>query len=354
MVCRHLARTRRSSFWLLGLGLAALLAYPTSATAQEAEPNAPATTSAPKAWAVGVSAEARNKALAIFEQGNYFFERSQFSQALAKYRSAVESWDHPAIRYNMAVCLIRMEEPLEAHDNLRKALAYGQAPLADGLFTEGETYMTLLMGRLAEVTISGGQAGAVVTLDGQPLFSGKGKAERLLLPGKHMLIAKADGMMTYTSDLILDAGKKTEVSIKMVPLSESVVMRRRWNTWKPWAVAGSGLGLAALGGVAYLLADSSYNSFNAGVARECPDGCPDSELSSRTTKYESRGDLESITSTSLLIAGGAVATTGLVMIFLNRPRPYQLEDTRGPKQPPLAIVPMISREGAGLVTSFRF
>src|SRR5262245_48307466 len=87
------------------------------AAAQKAlrpEPAAPET----RPWAVGVAPEAQSAALQLFKQGNSLFAESQHAAALAKYREALKVWDHPAIRYNAAVALVNLDQPLLAYENL--------------------------------------------------------------------------------------------------------------------------------------------------------------------------------------------------------------------------------------------
>ena len=69
-------------------------------------------------WAKGVPEEAQKWAFVLFEEGNKLFENSEHAAALAKYRQALSVWDHPAIRYNAAVALINLDQPLAANENL--------------------------------------------------------------------------------------------------------------------------------------------------------------------------------------------------------------------------------------------
>ncbi len=66
-------------------------------------------------WAAGVPPERRATALRLFRLGNGFFENARYAEALRHYRDAIRSWDHPAIRFNMAVCLVNLDDPLGAH-----------------------------------------------------------------------------------------------------------------------------------------------------------------------------------------------------------------------------------------------
>ena len=59
-----------------------------------------------KPWRIGVSAAKRQRALALFRQGNALIIRLKHSKALALYREAIRYWDHPSIQFNIAQCLI--------------------------------------------------------------------------------------------------------------------------------------------------------------------------------------------------------------------------------------------------------
>src|SRR5262245_25248836 len=85
-------------------------------------------TSEKRPWADGVAAAAQARALAIYEEGNALFGENQFAQALVKYREGLAIWDHPMIRHNIAICLLELDQPVEALEHLEKALAFGQGP----------------------------------------------------------------------------------------------------------------------------------------------------------------------------------------------------------------------------------
>ena len=106
-----------------------------------------------KPWAAGVSDAEQQKALAIYREGNAEFEESRYAQALTKYREALKHWDHPAIRFNMAVCLINLQQPLEAFEHLEAGMKYGAAPLGPELYAQGVTYKKLLDGQLTHLKV---------------------------------------------------------------------------------------------------------------------------------------------------------------------------------------------------------
>ena len=88
---------------------------PVEEKAPEPEP-APAPTPVPvpsavssegKPWAMGVPQDVQDKAKALYEEGNTLFAQQAHAPALEKYKQAIALWEHPLIRFNMAVTEIR-------------------------------------------------------------------------------------------------------------------------------------------------------------------------------------------------------------------------------------------------------
>lgn len=282
--------------------------------------------SADKPWAAGVSEAEQTLALSIYKEGNAEFEESRYAQALTKYREAVKHWDHPAIRFNMAVSLVNLDQPLEAYDALEHALKYGDAPLGADAYAQGLTYKKLLEGQLTHLRVTSDIPGAEVSLDGKPLLSGPGDVTQLLTPGAHQLVASKAGFLTETTPLVLLPGKETSHAVKLLPLKVSTKLVRRWKASTPWLVVGLGAGLVAVGGVAEYLAHQEYATYDQLVAAQCPNGCgpmmPDgmTAVAPSTQSHKTTGLVENVAGVSLLAVGGSVAIAGLVGVYLNQPR----------------------------------
>ena len=181
-------------------------------------------------WAAGVTEDEQQIALTIYREGNAEFEEFRYAQALAKYRTALTHWDHPAIRFNRVVCLINLDQPLEAFDNVERALAYGEAPLKAEMFSQGQTYRKLLLAQLATLAVECTEPGAQVTLDGQPLFTAPGSITKLVTPGRHQIVASKPGFLTATVPLALDPGKLTAQSVRLTALADAVPAARTITT----------------------------------------------------------------------------------------------------------------------------
>ncbi len=288
-----------------------------------------------KPWAAGVAEAEQAAALEIYRGGNAEFEESRYPQAVAKYRQALTHWDHPAIRFNMAVALINLDQPLEAHEHLEKAMEFGAAPLGTEGYAQAVTYKKLLDGQLAHLRVRCGVDGANVTLDGKPLLRCTGEATRLLVPGDHHLVATKPGFQAESTALVLVPGKEHVHDVKLVVVGAKLV--RRWRANRPWIVVGVGAGALLLGTVFELQSRSDYKSYDQLVLSRCPVGCPPGMGVSDS--LDTKGRIENIVGISLLATGGVLVVAGVVGVYLNAPRPI------GEHTP--VITPVALRGGGG-------
>jgi tetratricopeptide (TPR) repeat protein len=291
-------------------------------------------------WAEGVSDEQQLEALRLLEEGNRQFELAQRAMALATYRRAIAVWDHPAIRYNIAVALIDQDQPLEAYENLELALRYGQEALLEDQYAQGLTYRKLLLGQLAQLQVVCGEPGARVLLDGRELLVGPGEVTRVLLPGEHSLVATKAEYLTATRTVNLVAGRTETATLALVAVPRAVETRRRWAAWKPWAVVGAGAAVALAGVPLRLLAASTMDDYERAFTAACPQGCVEDQIPSAARDLRSRARLESGVAIALFAAGGATLAGGVVWMIANQPRP--VHDRQ------VALVPVVGMGGAGL------
>jgi hypothetical protein len=276
-----------------------------------------------KPWARGVSADDQRAALGAFQQGNEYFAERRYSQALQHYRKAVGFWEHPAIHFNMAVCLIHMDEPIEAFEHINKALVYDAAPMGEELYAQGLTYQKLLNDRLGHLTVSTQQPKAEVTLDGQVLFTGPSSATRVLMPGRHQIVATLSGFVTHTQSVELTAGKPLDIAVRMVRIEDATELERPIATWVPWVTMGGGalVGLAGLGVRA--LASAKLDAYDSGVAAACPHGCVPDALPSSVRSEKQTGHTLDAVALATMGVGAAGVLTGIALLVMNQPRPVE-------------------------------
>jgi tetratricopeptide (TPR) repeat protein len=276
----------------------------------------------PRPWADGVPDAEQQIALAAYEQGNAEYAESRFAQALALYREAIAHWDHPAIRFNMAVCLINLGQPIEAREALERALAYGEAPLGADVHKQALTYRALLDGQLTRVTIHSAEVHALVTLDGTVLFEAPGSFSAWLKPGEHQVVATKTGYLTYSEPLSLVAGTTRDIDVRLLPFTSTTRTTRRWQPWKPYAVIATGAVVAGGGALIYTLAARDYDRYDDAIRAACPRGCTAAETAALTNEraIKDSADFKQSAAVSLLVVGGAIAVSGGVGLYLNQPR----------------------------------
>jgi hypothetical protein len=320
----HLARSRVVVATQLVTQIVLIVAAMLAGSSAQAETKKPATP-----WSRGVSDTAQKLALKLFGEGNVFFEQAKYTEAVAKYEQALAAWDHPNIRFNIAICLINMRQPLVAWDHLQQALRFGAAPLGKRLHTEAMTYRAVLESSLAELTVKSTHPEVSVMIDGGKVLTGTEAHTMKLLAGKHQLVATRRGYVTDSRALDLPAGKPV---IEEITLVREVVKierenyERRWRWWAPWAVVGSSLTLGLTGGLVYLSARSEIKQYDRDLAQMCPLGCVDADIPSSLRDRETSARRKSGVAIGLWAGAGALVVTGGVMAILNRPR--KLESRR--------------------------
>jgi hypothetical protein len=290
----------------------------------------------PKPWAAGVSDAEQKAALELYEQGNADFQAARFAQAIARYKEALKHWDHPAIHFNMAVCFINLDSPLEAKEHLDRALAYGADPLGPDLYAQGITYKHSIDGQISHLKITCREPGTTITLDGTFLFTAPGEIEKFVLPGKHQVVGTKPGFLTASETLDLLPARLTEHDVHLVALKAATQLERRWPSWQPWAVLAGGGGALAIGGLSLWFAKHEFNVYDAGVTTRCPSGC-DAEMAASLSDLRSvrhHGDIAQGVGFALLGVGGAAAIVGAVGVVLNQPhavteRPVTVAPTAG-------------------------
>jgi hypothetical protein len=307
----------------------------------------------PRPWAANVSAERQADAYRLFEQGNHAFEESKYGEALASYREAIAFWDHPVIHFNMAVCLIHLDQPVAAYDHLSRALRYGAGPLGGELHSQGLTYDKLLSGRLARIRISCEQPGVEVSLDGRPILTCPSSGTHVVLPGLHQIVARRPGYLTDARDVNLLPGKLQHDRIALVEVKATTVVARRWRAWVPWAVVGSGAAVAAVGYGLHRRATASYGDYDRAFSSACPAGCVPADVPDDVSGIGRRASRENDIAVGAISAGAVIAGAGTVLLFLNQPRAVS-GDEQSRRARTARVGAMLNGQAAGVALTLPF
>lgn len=270
-------------------------------------------------WADGVTIEIQHRANVVFAAANDLFAKRDFAAAVKKYRESLELWDHPLVRFNLAVTLIRMDRVLEAADELERSLRYGNAPFTPDLYQQALDYQKLVAGRVGELEVTCDQPQTHVLLDGKPWFDCPGTQKRRLLAGEHAVVGERGGFVPSAKRILVAGGATTTESITLVGIERAVTVSYPYPRWIGWTVLGAGAAIAITGGAFRYVGGRNMERYESAFGVACPDGCdlashPD--LESKRDHARFQGSL----GVTLLAAGGAIAVGGLIAVILDRPK----------------------------------
>src|ERR1043165_2054038 len=299
-----------SAFVLVMLSVTVAFAQPEPAPSSL--PSAASSEDWDRPWARGVPEREQAIAERLREAGNAEFVEGRHALALTKYREALRHWDHPAIRFNIAVCLIQLDQLVEAKDHLERSLAYGSKPLGSATHAQALAYRETLDALLVHVKATCNEPGSTVTLDGQYWFTGRGTAELYSLPGQHQLAAIKPGFRTAVVAFAGIAGKSVAFDLKQTPEPHE---RTSWPYWKH--VLGGGALLAIVGGTTYLSARSDLVDYNRAITERCPHGCSAAMFSGFTDLQATKdgAGTKRIIPFSVLSGGGVAMLVGALGLF---------------------------------------
>jgi hypothetical protein len=343
---------------LVALGATARGDQPQSkppAVSTQAQSDLPGSRTGERPWSVGVSAADQKAATDLFREGNAMLKESLFVQAAAKYREALSHWNHPGVHYNLALALLNLDQPIEVYRHLEAAIKYGAAPLDTDKFDHANRYRALVEKQLAHIEIRCDKpAGAIVTMDGTRLFLAPGHYEGLARVGQHNIVAEHSGFLTVQKTTILPPGETTKIELHMFTADQLTRYKRRWPGYMPVVVLVAGAVVAGIGGILQWQAIEAFHSYDNGItscsAGSMTGGCtPSSGLSDK----RSTGNAMQGSAFGLYGVGAGLVVTGAVLAFLNRARPYHVQEG-DTTQPPVTVAPVIGANTGGATVSVRF
>ena len=289
-----------------------------------------------KPWEVGVAKQQQDEALAKFKQGNDSFIKDEWRAALGLYLEALKHWDHPNIRYNAAICLIKLDRMVEAYEHMQAAMRYGDAPLGKDLHEQGKTYLQVLKSSTSYIEIVCKQPeGISVTLDGHRLD--KCNATRLVTPGKHQVVSEKPGYRTERQEITAPPGGKETVVIVM-QAEGTQKLTRRWNRYLPWTVVGVGAALSVAAVPLFIVTRDKFDDYETDLANACSGtGCApgDPRIKALDGDLSSAKTYRALTVSSIAL-GAAGIGVGIALIVMNQPR-YA------------SVTPMAGSDRAGVV-----
>jgi hypothetical protein len=307
-----------------------------------------------KPWNQGVTHESRQAARDLFLEGNRLFRIPLFARAAEQYMTALRKWKHPAFYFNLALAELNVGQEVQAREHLVLALQFGEEPLGAEQFQEAQKQLREVESQLGRIRVTCPTPSAEITLDGGTLFTGPGSYEGWLKAKAHELTAKSPGYISEARRVIVSSGKLEDVELKLVTLSEATDTARRWATWKPWAVVAAGGAIVASAGVVHVLSSRNFSAYDEKFlhlpcARTA--GCTDDDLGPDLSGQLSRAKLQQQIAVGGYIAGGSIVATGIVLLYMNRPRLLEQNGKR-PSAVAVTILPVATPEVLGIWASF--
>ena len=299
-----------------------------------------------RAMDADADADADAQARTLFEQAAELHERWRLEEAIALYREALHHRQHPQIYLNLARALEKYGDLLAAHRNVQRALeANPRDALSDEQSAIAAQLESQLEARLARIEVLCDEPGAEVFVDGKPWPLGAGAHASMVLVGEHVIIAKKPGFFTVTRSQPVMAGQSMRVTVHL-ERDPGHLYQRRWHRALPLTTLATGSAFALAGG--WFLRDARNQYRNA--ADTFDHGCTLSCGSQVGAEVRDAVTTQRWGAAALAI-GSTVALTGLVMLVLNQPQPYQPSDFGGAE---FRILPMRGSRTAGVSASWRF
>ncbi len=261
-----------------------------------------------------------------------------------------------AFAYNLALSQLQLDQPIEAHANLERAIERGPEPL-DGRYIQARQQLALIETELSRLEVSCTEPGAQVMLDGKLLFKGPGRHRGIVRPGAHQLVATRHGLTPIVQQIVVAPGEKGGFALTF---EYPEVATRPWPTWRSQAVIGASAALLLAGGVLDWHSSRMFDEYDQMVRVRCPRGCTKAMLPPGLDDLESRARQEQRMAVITYAMSGAVLGTGLVLTYLGRPRM-----TRRRMRPPLergpeasivsgALTPFVTPDSIGVSAGLRF
>lgn len=300
-------------------------------------------------WHDGVKAKQKQRAGSLYERASALYEEHEYTQALDAYLAALAEWDNPDIHNALGNLYFRkLGQPRRAFEHFRRALAWGPEALTASQRADAtEIVETLLSERLGRMQIRSEQEGVEVSLNGEVLFTGPGEKSVVLVPGNQLVSAKKAGHFPVIETIMQRPGQDQAVA---VTLSEDRVdSRRRWATWLPWTVLGTGAAVGLVGGGLFFLANANVAKAEAAVSVDCGGAVSCPAVSNDLVR---RGHIQSGVGIGAVAVGGVAVAAALVSVWLNRPVTERTADKSGASV--LENQPLLWNGGAGWSVTGQF
>ncbi len=305
------------------------------------------------AQAIGAGAETGPAARQLFTRGVELFGAANFSAALDAFRGSHDARPNPALRFNIGVCLVKLERWTEARQELGLYLAETDpGRLTSKRRQQVTAHLAKADSRVALIELDRVDADAVVHIDDLEIGTTPRPVIWAVAPGGHRISVALDGHATSSEQVTLEAGQRHRVDLRLEQISaeteESVQAstvatgRRRLSSLWFWGTLGLTVGLAAAGTVTGALVLGRESAFEdavtacqGGLASACDDTGP---------TIADEGHRLASASNALFISAGITAAAALVLLFFTD---WSRGDARA-ADASVGVTPLFGASGLGL------
>ena len=287
----------------------------------------------PSAFAEPTTAEL-TAARELFDQGLKLEEKSQWSDALDRFRKVAAVKATPAVRFHVGLCLENLGKLVDALNEFERAqseAAADSSAAGQTVAKNSQKHIDELRERIPRVTIQvpEGAKDVAITIDGSSVSAAVIGTAIPLDPGAHTVHVTATGKTPFDKQLdLVEKGAPTTVDVVLseAPLPSDTTTTDTTTTTTttadttspskggagPWPWIIGGVGVVALGGAAFMYAKRSSTiselDDTCGTDRSrCPQSKSDVADSGKT--YTTVGNV-------LLGVGGAAVITAVVLLIV--------------------------------------
>lgn len=292
------------------------------------------------------------RAQRLADQGYELIEQRRYELAAEHYVQALEHVRDPILHLQAGSAFFNALRMVDAYEHLREALRCGRDDLTAEQVAEAKRKLGLLSRRLGEVSVDCRAEAGEVGLGEQDWFTCSGQRTRLVAVGQYVIHVTRDGHVPVQEVVTVTAGKRVAVEPVLMSEAQARIVTHRWSRRLLGGVAGSGVAVAALGGVLQWDASRRIAS-SVLVLDEClrpTVGCKESVIESQED-VQSQALFENRLALGSLVLGGVVLAVGIGMAIGN-PTQSRLDPRAGTAG--VKVLPMTVGGGSGLTVRLDF
>lgn len=300
-----------------------------------------------------VSPENRDKARVLLQKAYELHTESRYEEAGQLYLQALAFADEPRIRLQAGIVFLNALRLLDAYEHLSEALRCGRDVIPPEMQADAEKRLERVRRRLGALDVQCPEDGATVRFNDTEWFScdlDTTRKSRIVVAGQYVVEVTKPGYVSVLKPVSVQVGERVLVEPLLMSNAEATSSHRRFARWQPWALAGAGALVGALGIGLEWRASAHLSAYEHDLEELCERVCTLAEQGAVQERYDT-AVLENRLAVSALVVGGTALAAGLTMAFFNRPHTSR-DPSAGTAK--IKVAPMIAGTSAGIILGHRF